>query len=99
MVDGRGEQLQRFTITHTSPGLHDLVRRLHRDGVGEVGIERGYGPVVDALLDAGLTVIVFAPNQLKNLRSRYGSAGNKDDGSTPTSLPTPCAPTGAGCGH
>ena len=27
-----------------------------------------------------LTVIVIAPNQIKNLRSRYGSAGNKDDG-------------------
>jgi hypothetical protein len=23
---------------------------------------------------------LIAPNQLKNLRSRYGSAGNKDDG-------------------
>ena len=37
------------------------------------------GPVVDALLEAGLTVFVIAPNQVKNLRSRYGSAGNKDD--------------------
>src|SRR4051794_25227369 len=77
VVGGRGEQLQRFTITHTSPGLRALVRRLQRAGVREVGIERGDGPVVDALLEAGLTVIVIAPNQLKNLRSRYGSAGNK----------------------
>jgi hypothetical protein len=23
--------------------------------------------------------VVISPNQLKNLRSRYGSAGNKDD--------------------
>ncbi len=36
-------------------------------------------PCVDALLEAGFTVFVIAPNQLKNLRSRYGSAGNKDD--------------------
>ncbi|CAN5318080.1 IS110 family transposase [soil metagenome] len=35
--------------------------------------------MVEALLDAGITVIVISPNQLKNLRSRYGSAGNKDD--------------------
>jgi transposase len=34
---------------------------------------------VDALPGAGLTVVVTSPNQLKNLRSRYGSAGNKDD--------------------
>ncbi len=80
VVDSRGVQLQRFTITHTTTGLRDLVRRLHRAGVVEVAIERGDGPVVDALLDAGLTVVVIAPNRLKNLRSRYGSAGNKDDG-------------------
>ena len=36
--------------------------------------------MVDALLQAELGVVVIAPNQLKNLRSRYGSAGNKDDG-------------------
>ena len=44
-----------------------------------MAIERPDGPVVDALLDAGITVVVISPNQLKNLRSRYGSAGNKDD--------------------
>ncbi len=44
-----------------------------------VGIERPDGPVVDALRAAGLVVYVIAPGQLKNLRSRYGSAGNKDD--------------------
>ena len=52
VVDGRGVQMQRFTITHTTPGLRDLVRRLHRAGVVEVAIERGDGPVIDALLDA-----------------------------------------------
>ena len=56
------------------------MRRLRRAGVVEVAIERPDGPVVDALLEAGLGVVVIAPNQLKNLRSRYGSAGNKDDG-------------------
>ena len=80
VLDSHGVQLQRFTITHTTPGLADLVRRLHRAQVVEVAIERGDGPVVDALLDAGQTVVVIAPNRLKNLRSRYGSAGNKDDG-------------------
>jgi transposase len=47
--------------------------------VAEVGIERPDGPVVDALRQAGLVVYVIPPGQLKNLRSRYGSAGNKDD--------------------
>ena len=45
----------------------------------EVAIERPDGPVVDTLLDAGVTVVVISPNQVKNLRARYGSAGNKDD--------------------
>ena len=35
--------------------------------------------MVDTLLDTGVTVVVISPNQLKNLRGRYGSAGNKDD--------------------
>jgi transposase len=35
--------------------------------------------VIDTLLTGGLTVVVISPNQVKNLRGRYGSAGNKDD--------------------
>ena len=79
VVDPRGIQLERFKVAHTTPGLRHLVARLHRAGVLEVAIERPDGPVVDALLEAGLGVVVIAPNQLKNLRGRYGSAGNKDD--------------------
>jgi hypothetical protein len=30
-------------------------------------------------LAAGLTVLVISPNRVRGLRSRYGSAGNKDD--------------------
>lgn len=66
-------------VEHTSAGLRDMVTFLCRHGVGEVGIERPDGPVVDTLLAAGLTVVVISPNQVKNLRGRYGSAGNKDD--------------------
>jgi len=47
--------------------------------VREVAIERPDGPVVDVLLEAGFTVVVISPKQIKHLRSRYGSAGNKDD--------------------
>jgi transposase len=31
------------------------------------------------LLEADITVVVISPNQVKNLRGRYGSTGNKDD--------------------
>ena len=79
VVDVDGEVLDRFTIEHTAADLRRLVARLLKAGVSDVGIERGDGPVVEALLAAGLVVLVISPNQLKNLRSRYGSAGNKDD--------------------
>lgn len=79
IVDADGEAIDRFTITHTAAGLRRMVTRLLKAGVDEVGIERPDGPVVDALLAAELTVLVIAPAQVKNLRSRYGSTGNKDD--------------------
>ena len=79
IVDADGRVQERFSVTHTAAGLRDLVRRLTKAAAQEVAIERPDGPVVDALLAAHLTVFVISPNQLKNLRSRYGSAGNKDD--------------------
>lgn len=79
VVDDDGRQLARKGVEHTAAGLRAMVGFLAGYRVAEVAIERGDGPVVDALLDAGLTVVVISPNQLKGLRSRYGSAGNKDD--------------------
>ena len=79
ILDAEGTVLERFFVVHDAAGLKTLVRRLLKAGVEEVGIERADGPVVNALLQAELTVLVIAPGQLKNLRSRYGSAGNKDD--------------------
>lgn len=79
IVDGRGRKVATVMAEHTSAGLRDLVTFFGRHGVGEVAIERPDGPVVDTLLAAGLTVAVISPNQVKNLRGRYGSAGNKDD--------------------
>lgn len=79
VVDSAGRQIQRFAVAHNAAGLRELVAGLATAGVTEVAIERPDGTVVDALLAAGLTVVVISPNQLKNLRGRYGSVGNKDD--------------------
>ncbi|MGH3433523.1 MAG: IS110 family transposase [Thermocrispum sp.] len=79
IVDGRGHQVARTMVEHTAAGLRDLVGFLSRHGVAEVAIERPDGPVIDTLLSHELTVVVISPNQVKNLRGRYGSAGNKDD--------------------
>lgn len=79
VVGPDGVARERFAVEHSAGGLRELVRRLLAARVDQVGIERPDGPVVDALLGAGLTVFVIPPGQLKNLRGRYGSAGNKDD--------------------
>ena len=79
VVDTAGRQVKRFTVAHSRAGLRELIVKLASAGVEEVAIERPDGPVVDSLLAAGVTVVVISPNQLRNLRGRYGSAGNKDD--------------------
>lgn len=79
ILNAEGDAVERFITTHDRPGLKDMIRRLLHAGVQEIGIERPDGPIVDALLQAEITVLVIPPAQIKNLRSRHGSAGNKDD--------------------
>lgn len=79
LVDADGEVIERVTVAHDRAGIAALIAVLRRRQVAGVGIERGDGPLVTALLAAGLVVFVIAPSQVKALRGRYGSAGNKDD--------------------
>ena len=79
IVDDRGREIHRCT---RAPHQRGPARPGHSTAPPrgrEVAIERPDGPVVETLLAAGLTVVVISPNQVKNLRGRYGSAGNKDD--------------------
>ena len=99
IVDAAGGVVSRFTVAHTAEGLRALVSRLARARLAEVAIERGDGPVVDALLQAGVTVVVITPRQVKNLRSRYGSAGNKDDRFDAYVLADVLRTTAPGCGR
>ena len=96
VVDQQGVELRRATVPHTKAGLSRLLEMLDRAGVREIGIERGDGPMVDALLEAGFVVFVIAPHQVRNLRRRYGAAGTRMTTSTPTCWPTRSAPTGTG---
>ena len=59
VVGGEGQALHRFGGRHDRPGIKALITRLLDAAVSEVGIERPDGPVVDALLAAGLTVFVI----------------------------------------
>ena len=79
VVNARGREIHRCSVEHSAAGLRELIAVLARNSAREAAIERPDGPVVDALLTAGITVVVISPNQIKNLRGRYGSAGNKDD--------------------
>ena len=53
VVDDRGREVARCTVSHTAAGLRELVAFLSRHRAGEVAIERPDGPVVQTLLDAG----------------------------------------------
>src|SRR5437660_5175889 len=79
VVDLAGRVTDRFSAAHDKAGIAAMIARLRRNKVTEVAIERGDGPLVDGLLTAGLTVVVITSRQVKNLRSRFGAAGAKDD--------------------
>src|SRR5215472_15167872 len=66
IVDAAGAVASRFSVAHTAEGLRTLTQRLARAGAREVAIERGDGPAVEALLAAGVTVVVITPRQVKN---------------------------------
>ena len=79
VVDRDGQRIEEATVAHSRPGLAKITTMLARHGVSQVGIERGDGPVVEHLLRDGFEVVVISSRQVKSLRARYGSAGNKDD--------------------
>ena len=76
---GARSAVERFRVSHPGADLTAMCRRLRRSRVRRVAIERPDGPVVDALMGAGLEVVVIASRQVKALRERDGSTGNEDD--------------------
>jgi transposase len=79
VVDQTGAIRVRFEILNTGKTFTGLVKRLTRLPVAGVAIERCDGPLVQALLEAGLRVVVITPRQVKGLRSRYSGSGAKSD--------------------
>lgn len=79
IVDDTGDRVEEATVPHSRPGLAKITKLLQRHGVTRVGIERGDGPVVEHLIRDGFEVVVISARQVKSLRVRYGTAGNKDD--------------------
>ena len=79
VVDDHGGIRARFEVPNTGKGFGGLIRRLTKLQVAGVAIERPDGPLVEAMLDAGLRVVVITPRQVKALRSRYRATGAKSD--------------------
>jgi transposase len=79
VVDHAGHVRARFEVPNTGKTFTGLVRRLVKLAVQGVAIERPDGPLVEALLDAQLRVVVITPRQVKHLRGRYRASGAKSD--------------------
>ena len=79
VVDMAGKVTDRFTAAHDKAGIAAMTARLRRAGAAEAAIERGDGPLVEALLAAGFTVVVISSRKVRNLRERHVSSGAKDD--------------------
>ena len=77
VVDDHGGIRARFEVANTGKGFGGLIRRLLKLQVAGVAIERPDGPLVEAMLEADLRVVVITPRQVKARRSRYGATGAK----------------------
>lgn len=81
VIDERGVVRLQCEATHDAAGLAELMRRLHAAGAERIAIERPSGLIVDALVEAGFTVMPIHPNVVKATRPRYRSHGGKSDAS------------------
>ncbi len=82
MVDETGAVLLHFKVAHDAAGLAELRKKLDRlapAGDIPIAIERPSGLIVDALVEAGHTVVPIHPNVVKACRPRYRAAGGKSD--------------------
>ena len=97
VVDETGAVLLHFEVAHDAAGLAELRRKLDRlapAGDIPIAIERPSGLIVDALVEAGHTVVPIHPNVVKACRPRYRAAGGQQRiPATPSCSPTSCAPT------
>jgi transposase len=79
VVDQTGAIRARFEVPNTGKSFTGLIKRLSKLGVAGVAIERADGPLVEAMVDQGLRVVVVTSRQVKALRSRYRASGAKSD--------------------
>jgi transposase len=84
VLDARGEILGERRVLHTAAALEESLRWFEKLTGGALNgmamaIEVPHGPLVETLLERGLTVFSLNPKQLDRFRDRYFPAGAKDD--------------------
>lgn len=84
VLNAQGEILGERQVLHTAAALEECFGWLEKLSGGErramaVAIEVPRGPLVETLLERGLTVFSLNPKQLDRFRDRYFPAGAKDD--------------------
>lgn len=84
VLNAQGEILGERQVLHTAAALEELFGWLAKltDGALAglaIAIEVPRGPLVETLLERGLTVFSLNPKQLDRFRDRYFPAGAKDD--------------------
>lgn len=80
VLDGTGKIELRLDVPHDKEGIERLIRQLKSFTGVVIAIERPSGLLVDALVEAGLSVVPIHPNVLKASRARYRGAGKTDPG-------------------
>ncbi|MGH8518282.1 MAG: IS110 family transposase [Panacagrimonas sp.] len=78
VIDACGKVVLRLDIAHSQEGIERLIRQLKSFKDLAVAIERPSGVLVDALIEAGITVVPVHPNVLKASRPRYQGRGKTD---------------------
>jgi transposase len=79
VVDQTGTIRARFQVPTTGKSFAGRCQRLVKLKVAGVAIQRPDGPLVEAMLAAGLEVVVVTPRQVKALPSRDRASGAKSD--------------------
>jgi len=80
LIDESGQEVEAFDVAHDSAGLDELVGRLKkREPLAGVAIETSRGPLVSALVDAGITVFPVNPKVSKAWRNGWSANGVKTD--------------------
>ena len=82
VVDETGAVLLHFEVAHDAAGLAELRRKLDRLApAGDIPSPSSAHPglIVDALVEAGHSVVPIRPNVVKACRPRYRAAGGKSD--------------------